>query len=148
MCGTRYGEGEDGVGVAVAVTRVRQSAAVSARPNVNRALALPSARHSVDEGPARQWSRSVHGHAVVFRAPGRAVDIDVVGVEAQRLRFDRIVYTSVQHPDACKVECGGGNSFKVGFELFRFASLAKGGRRGWPGKPYARLRRLNSLPNP
>ena len=45
----------------------------------------------------RAWA--VHGLAVVLWAPGGGVDVDVVGVEGERLGLDGVVDHAVQHPD-------------------------------------------------
>lgn len=88
---------EDAVGVPVAVAGIGVSAAVARGPHEDGALALPAARHAVDEGPPREGPRTVHGLAVVLRAPGGAVYVDVFRIQAQGPRLHRVVHDTVQH---------------------------------------------------
>lgn len=57
----------------------------------------PYLRDSVLERLLRQPGRAVHSLPIILGAPAGAVDVDVIGVEAERLGFDCIRHLSVQH---------------------------------------------------
>lgn len=38
---------------------------------------------------------------VIFGSPGSAVDVDVVGIQAESTGLDSVVDSAVQHPNTC-----------------------------------------------
>lgn len=60
--------------------------------------------HTVLKGLPGEGSWPIHSLAVVIRAPAGTVDVHMLWVVADRLRFHHVCDIAVQHPHTCKAE--------------------------------------------
>lgn len=57
----------------------------------------PHLADPTEEGLLGKTGRPVHGLAIILGAPAGTVDVDVVGVQAQRARLHGVCHFTVQH---------------------------------------------------
>ena len=94
----RNGPHGGGIPVTVAIVLL---APVTGRPHVDVAQPVPALVDALHDRAHRRVPGAVHRFAVVGRAPGRAVDVDLVRLVPHRVRLDQIGHVRlVQHPDA------------------------------------------------
>lgn len=126
----------DAVGVAVAVAVVIVDATVAGGPDEDGAETTPSLAGDRQRGVSReslsqrgprcchhaylgdtsveslrsQHARPIHGLTVIRGSPAGAVDVDVLGPQAEGLSLDHVCDGAIQHPHTCGGRTGSGTS--------------------------------------
>lgn len=81
------------------------------------------------KGLTCQRCRSIHSLTVVIRPPAGTVDVDMLGIKAQRLCFYHVCHISIQHPYTFRMKetMNRTNQLKI-LLWFVFSSLGKIGK--------------------
>lgn len=100
LSGAAYGDGVDAVGVAITGAVVPFSPTIPRGPNKNGAQTLATLFNAILESLFSQPAWSIYCLSVIIGSPTGAVNVNVVGSDAQRLGLHHIGHIAVQHPDA------------------------------------------------